>query len=392
MLTADQDRVFPAKSNVDGAGFWVRLAAFAFDYAIVALPIGYVAGDAIGHAYPAVLVSFPPSSPFWQALTFVLMLAYYTGFEASPMQATPGKFVCGLAVVSDPDLGRVPVHRAAGRFLAMCFPFLPLISACTIAWGKGKRGVHDGAASSIVMRRVKLVRPVMVTGDTKQCPMCAESVQVAAKVCRFCQHRFDRGGGHWVLRTIVFLAGAISVGLTSYAMDAPPTRQSMSYSLSSDTRQNTYLHFKGEFAANDVNRLVKVIHDNSPQFVTFDSPGGSVADAMAMGRAIRAAGISTFIEPNASCVSACFLAFIGGVRRYASDKATLGVHQSSFPSPISFGTAASHIESLKDYIVEMGVAPEVLDIALETPADKMHYFKANEAASFNIATVVPSAN
>jgi hypothetical protein len=38
----------------------------------------------------------------------------------------------------------------------------------------------------------------------------------------------------------------------------------------------------------------------------------------------------------------------------------------------------------------MGVAPEVLDIALDTPADKMHYFKANEAADLNIVVVVPT--
>jgi hypothetical protein len=37
----------------------------------------------------------------------------------------------------------------------------------------------------------------------------------------------------------------------------------------------------------------------------------------------------------------------------------------------------------------MGVAPEVLDISLKTPADQMHYFKAKEAIDLNIATIVP---
>ena len=27
--------------------------------------------------------------------------------------------------------------------------------------------------------------------DTKQCPECAETIKAAARVCRFCRHRFD---------------------------------------------------------------------------------------------------------------------------------------------------------------------------------------------------------
>jgi uncharacterized RDD family membrane protein YckC len=392
MVAADQARTY-VKSNVVGASFWLRLAAFVFDYVVVALPISYATGFAIAYADPSLYISLGPSSWIWQAVTVALMVAYYACFEASPLQATPGKFVFGLVVVSDPDMRRVPLHRAAGRFLVLCFPFVPLISACTVAFGKDKRGIHDGAASCIVISHSKLANPTNVDGDTKQCPMCAERVQVAAKICHYCQYRFDGSdsGGRWALRILVFVVGVVSVVVVGNALDnSQPQRQAMTYSLSTDNRQNRYLHFKGDFVAGDSQRLITAVQSNSPQFVTLDSPGGSVSDAMAVGRAIRSAGIATFIEPGASCESACFLAFIGGVRRYASAKARLGVHQSSFPTNISFGTAASHIESLKHYMLEMGIDPEVLDISLRTPADKMHYFTAREAENLNVASIVAS--
>ena len=28
------------------------------------------------------------------------------------------------------------------------------------------------------------------TDDTKECPMCAETVKAKAKICRFCKHKF----------------------------------------------------------------------------------------------------------------------------------------------------------------------------------------------------------
>jgi hypothetical protein len=35
--------------------------------------------------------------------------------------------------------------------------------------------------------------PAPAAGPTKQCPQCAEDVQAAARVCRFCGHRFEEG-------------------------------------------------------------------------------------------------------------------------------------------------------------------------------------------------------
>ena len=61
--------------------------------------------------------------------------------------------------------------------------------------------------------------------------------------------------------------------------------------------------------------------------VVLNSPGGSVADALAMGRLIREKNFATEIEPGKYCASSCPLVFAGGVERRVGDKAIIGVHQ-----------------------------------------------------------------
>jgi hypothetical protein len=71
--------------------------------------------------------------------------------------------------------------------------------------------------------------------------------------------------------------------------------------------------------------------------VVFDSPGGMLLESLALGRAIREAGLYTAIgrfdrasgefTTGAQCVSACAYAFLGGVQREVGAKARIGVHQ-----------------------------------------------------------------
>jgi hypothetical protein len=45
----------------------------------------------------------------------------------------------------------------------------------------------DDFLSLLDSAEVKLVK----TNDTKECPMCAETVKAKAKICRFCKHKFE---------------------------------------------------------------------------------------------------------------------------------------------------------------------------------------------------------
>ncbi|MDE5455382.1 hypothetical protein GWE18_21575 [Bradyrhizobium sp. CSA112] len=134
--------------------------------------------------------------------------------------------------------------------------------------------------------------------------------------------------------------------------------------------------------------------------VVLNSPGGSVADALAMGRLIRERNFATEIEPGKYCASSCPLVFAGGVERRVGDKAIIGVHQVAAIGqagglPRDEMNVAQNISArCQRYLGDMGVSLQVWVHAMETPHDKLFVFKPDELKSLNLATTtaaVPSA-
>lgn len=126
--------------------------------------------------------------------------------------------------------------------------------------------------------------------------------------------------------------------------------------------------------------------------IVLHSPGGSVSDALQMGRLIRQKGFNTAVETGRYCASSCPLVFAGGVERYAGDKATLGVHQVfSIPQvgvvPSDSSETVQRVAAeCQRYLRDMGVDLEVWMRAMETPRDALYYFKQNELFSLKLAT------
>lgn len=126
--------------------------------------------------------------------------------------------------------------------------------------------------------------------------------------------------------------------------------------------------------------------------VWLNSPGGSVADALAMGRAIRAAKLGTVVPANAYCASSCPLAFVGGVEREAGRKAWIGVHQIyTLPGERgSLGEGLAHAQSMsaecQAYLVEMGVDARAWIPAMRTPKTKLYVFTVKELNEFRLVT------
>src|SRR5215831_918264 len=59
--------------------------------------------------------------------------------------------------------------------------------------------------------------------------------------------------------------------------------------------------------------------------VVLASPGGSVADALTMGRLIREKTFATEVEAGHYCASSCPLVFAGGMVRRVGENAAIGV-------------------------------------------------------------------
>jgi hypothetical protein len=134
------------------------------------------------------------------------------------------------------------------------------------------------------------------------------------------------------------------------------------------------------------------------QTVTLDSPGGSVMDALAIGRLIRERGFATSVGAGALCASSCPIVFASGAERVATPQSGIGVHQ-IYAASLSgeaqdglrvAGSAMSEAQSttalVTRHLVEMEVDPALWLHALETPPDRLYYFSPEEMTTLKLVT------
>lgn len=132
--------------------------------------------------------------------------------------------------------------------------------------------------------------------------------------------------------------------------------------------------------------------------VVLNSPGGSVSDALAMGRLIREKKLATEVEAGKLCASSCPLMFVGGNERRAGDKAAIGVHQVFSPNPPDLSAPRDEMSDAQRisarcqrYLGDMGINLQVWVHAMETPKDRLFVFKPDELKNLNLVTATPAA-
>jgi hypothetical protein len=137
-------------------------------------------------------------------------------------------------------------------------------------------------------------------------------------------------------------------------------------------------------------------HSEYIKTVVLNSPGGSVTDALAMGRLIREKKFATEVEAGKYCVSSCPLIFAGGVERRAAERATIGVHQVAAIGSVANGPPRNEMSMAQNisarcerYLADMGVSLQVWVHAMETPHDRLFVFKPDELKSLNMVTTAP---
>jgi hypothetical protein len=134
-------------------------------------------------------------------------------------------------------------------------------------------------------------------------------------------------------------------------------------------------------------------HGEYIKTVVLNSLGGSVADAMAIGRLIREKQFATEVEAGKYCVSSCPLVFAGGIDRRAGEKAVIGVHQVAAMRSAANGPPRDEMSDAQNisarcqrYLGDMGINLQVWVHAMETPHDKLFVFKPDELKSLNMVT------
>ena len=151
-----------------------------------------------------------------------------------------------------------------------------------------------------------------------------------------------------------------------------------------------FVILSGEFRAGDEGaRFKREVERLNAELVLFNSPGGNVASAMAYGRLIRDLGLSTLQLKDHECASACSLAFLGGVERYA-EPGSIGVHRATFTDEIESRAAVAAIQELTadiiGYLTEMDVDPALLQIALSVDNADIRYLTGQEMLDLGVTT------
>ncbi len=146
--------------------------------------------------------------------------------------------------------------------------------------------------------------------------------------------------------------------------------------------------------------------------VVLDSSGGSVNDAITLGRRFRNLGLLTTVgvslragqsarptvAPEAYCESMCVFLLLAGKKRYVPEAAHVRVHQIWMGDRADDAKAASYtaqdvmiverdIGRLAKYTFDMGGAGDLLSLALSVPPwEELHELDAGELKLTNLVT------
>ena len=129
-----------------------------------------------------------------------------------------------------------------------------------------------------------------------------------------------------------------------------------------------------------------------PDQIALHSPGGSVSDALEIGRRIRAAEVPTLMQAGAACFSACPYILAAGTERRVSRTALVGVHQHYFgestllPAFVAVESIQHGQGEVLDYLDAMGIDLRLSARAMQTPPANIYILVEEELTDFALAT------
>lgn len=149
----------------------------------------------------------------------------------------------------------------------------------------------------------------------------------------------------------------------------------------------------GTIAPGDAARFAEWLAGvETPEALRLHSPGGSVMDALAIGRALRDAELATVMEPGDICFSACPYILSGGVTRQVAEDAFVGMHQHYFgentalPAFLAVEDIQRGQGEVMAYLDEMGIDVRVMEHALTTPPEDIYILLPEELIEYQIVT------
>lgn len=170
------------------------------------------------------------------------------------------------------------------------------------------------------------------------------------------------------------------VNLITIAMASPSVSYSIPDGISVSKEVGKYvIYLKGEIQSGDAAVVEEIFREavadsSMVEMVLIDNVGGSVSDAIDIGRMARSWDSITRI--SGYCYSSCSLVYVGGSVRIAAFDAVLGLHRPYFAiQPGVDGPNTDNVDDLygavKSYLEEMNISPKFFDEMISVPPSDM---------------------
>ncbi|GFE65359.1 hypothetical protein [Litoreibacter roseus] len=160
-------------------------------------------------------------------------------------------------------------------------------------------------------------------------------------------------------------------------------------------QESDVLTLTGAISPGDAERFTETLEGMSGVTqIRLNSPGGSVRDALDIGRAIRDAEFDVVAGATDICLSACPYVLASGIARRVHADAQVGVHQHSFgtntvlPAFLAVEDIQRGQGEVMTYLDEMGVGPLLMRHALATPPDEIYILLTDQLLEYELATEI----
>ena len=181
---------------------------------------------------------------------------------------------------------------------------------------------------------------------------------------------------------------AVLAATASLAAASTPVMAAMVYQVHTGDKDISTLVLRGQIVAGDLARLQRVTAKVPPSqriALMLDSPGGNIDEAIAIGRYVYAAKITTVAIQGPGCHSSCAFVFLAGrdaneqPMRIMMKGARVGFHQGAISTvPANQTYSASDIQTatqmgqdmvkrVNGYFQEIKADPEFLTMMLSAP-------------------------